>query len=173
MKQLLRVVAFMTFTSAVVQAQTVADVARKERARQKATPTRVVITNEDVKPSESVPAANEKPGNATTPPPPPAAGAADTPGGHDEKWWREQFAKTREEIQRLTLQLPVLENNLKTANFEFLTRAYDPDGRGRRAIDAATTALEEAKNNLGQATERMAKLEEDLRRAGGPAGWAR
>ena len=177
MKPFLRVVTFIIFSCAFVQAQTVADLARKEKARQQSNTTKtLVITNDNLKSSPPESPGDAKPA-AVTPPttlviPDPSAGTT-TPGGRDEKWWRDQFGKTREEIQRLEKEIPVLENNVKTANFEFLTRSYDPDGRGRKAIDAANLALEQAKGDLGKSQQRLAQLEEDLRRGGGPAGWAR
>jgi len=176
-KQLLRVAAFIVFSSAFVNAQTIADLARQERARRQAAPKTVVITNANLK-SASASKPDDKPADeATTPPPATSAAEAPAepagPGGHDEKWWRGQFQKVRDEVQRLETQLPLLESNLNTANREFLTRSYDPDGRGKRAIDDAKAKLDEAKSGLATGEERLTQLEEELRRAGGPAGWTR
>ena len=178
MKKSLQVVAFIIFSSAFVHAQTIADLARKERERRQGAPKAVVITNADIKPSASITKADEKPADdATTPTPatvapaPPAVEAG--PGGHDEKWWRGQFEKVRSEIQRTETQIPLLESNLNTANREFLTRSYDPDGRGKRAIDEAKAAVDEARSGLARNQARLSQLEDDLRKAGGPAGWAR
>jgi len=176
MNQLLRVGALIVFCSAFVHAQTIADIARKERARQQSTAQKtIVVTTADVKPGPAAPPSDAKPSEpaATSASTPDPAAAAALPGGHDEKWWREQFQKTREEIQRLEARIPVLETNLNRANFEFLTRSYDPDGRGQRGIDDAKTALESAKSALAKALDGQAQLEENLRRAGGPAGWSR
>jgi hypothetical protein len=175
-KQLLRVGALIIFSSAFVHAQTIADIARKERARQQSTTQKtIVVTTGDIKPGPPLPQTDSTPGEPAPPPTVTAdpATADALPGGHNEKWWREQFQKTREDIQRLETRIPVLETNLNTANFEFLTRSYDPDGRGKRAIDDAKLAVESARSDLAKARELFAQLEEDLRRAGGPAGWAR
>lgn len=179
MKKSLHVVAFIIFSSAFVHAQTIADLARKERERRQGAPKAVVITNADIKPSSSTPPAEEKPAAAEATPPHPASVAPESPaveagpGGHDEKWWRGQFDKVRSEIQRTETQIPLLESNLNTANREFLTRSYDPDGRGKRAIDDAKAAVDEAKSGLARNQGRLSQLEDDLRKAGGPAGWAR
>jgi hypothetical protein len=176
-KQLFRVAAFIMFSSAFVHAQTIADLARKERARRQSAPKTLVITNDQLK-SASSSKPDDKPTAESTPPElapaaPEVPAAAAGPGGHDEKWWRGQFEKVREEIQRLETQIPLLESNLNTANREFLTRSYDPDGRGKKAIDDAKAKLDDAKSGLAAGEERLTQLEEELRRAGGPAGWAR
>jgi len=175
MKQLLWSVAFIVGSSSLVNAQTIADLARQARAKRQASPNIVVITNKDVKTEATVPNPDEeKPGDESSAEKPvteaPPAAAAD---GHDEKWWRGQFEKVRVEIQKLEIQVPVLESSLQTANREFLTRSYDPDGRGKRAIDESKSRLEEAKDDLAKARTRLTTLEDDLRRAGAPAGWAR
>ena len=179
MRQLLRVAAFIILSSAFVQAQTIADLARKERARRQAAPKAVVITNAGLKTGASAPKTEEKSAGETASPSPavvpaPEGPATETgPGGHDEKWWRGQFEKIRGEIQRLETQIPVLEFNFNTASREFLTRSYDPDGRGKRAIDESKAKMDQSRVEVAKARERLPQLEDELRRAGGPAGWAR
>jgi hypothetical protein len=177
-KQLLHIVAFIVFSSTLVHAQTIADLARRERARRQGVPKAVVITNQDLKAAASAPTTEEKPaaesGASVTPvatpevPPTPSG-----PGGHDEKWWRGQFEKVRADIQRLETQLPLLESNFNLANREFLERSYDPDGRGKRAIDEAKARTDTAKSEIAKGRDKLTQLEEELRRAGGPAGWTR
>jgi hypothetical protein len=182
MKPTLRVLGFIFFSCTFVRAQTIADLARQARARLQSGQKAVVITTQDLKTGSSTTTAEEKPAvEASTAEPsstaaaqPPASPAAPAgPGGHDEKWWRGQFDKVREDIQRLETQTPLLEADVNTANREFLTRSYDPDGRGKRAIDESKARLEQAKSDLAKARNRLTQLEDDLRSAGGPAGWAR
>jgi predicted RNase H-like nuclease (RuvC/YqgF family) len=168
-------VAFIVCSSTIVSAQTVADIARRARAQRQNTPATIIISNQNSKseapaakpeviPSEVAKAEEAKPATET-----PAAPA----DGRDEKWWRGQFEKVRSEITRLETEIPVLDAELKTANREFLTRAYDPDGRGQKAISSANERLQGAQNELAKAKARVAQLENDLRRADAPAGWAR
>ena len=180
MKHLLRVVAFILCSNTFVHAQTIADLARQERARRQGAPkATITVTTKDLKTEASAPKTEVKPeGEPAAPPTAAAAPAPETPpaagpGGHDEKWWRGQFEKTREEIQRLSTQIPLLESDFNTANREFLTRSYDPDGRGKRAIEEAKARVDLAKGDLAKAQGRLTQIEDDLRRAGGPAGWAR
>jgi hypothetical protein len=62
---------------------------------------------------------------------------------------------------------------LNSANRDYLTRSYDPDGRGLTAISAATQKLDDANKAVAAGRAKLAQLEDDLRRAGAPAGWAR
>ena len=168
MKQLLWGVTLILCSSALANAQTIADLARQERAKRRGAVT-IVVTNESIKSDstttpQAAPAAKEPAAPAN----PPAAAS-----GHDEKWWRGQFEKAREDVQRLQTQVPLLEANVNAANREFLTRSYDPDGRGQKAIKEATDTLEKTKSDLTKAQEKLSQLEDGLRREGAPAGWAR
>jgi predicted RNase H-like nuclease (RuvC/YqgF family) len=174
-KQILYTAAFIVCSTTVLNAQTVADIARQARAQRPNTPATIVVNNSNLKteaaaakpeenPSEEAKAEEAKPATET-----PAAPA----DGRDEKWWRGQFEKVRTEIKNLEIEIPVLDNELKTANREFLTRAYDPDGRGQKAISSANERLQAAQNALAKAKAKVAELENALRRADGPAGWAR
>jgi predicted RNase H-like nuclease (RuvC/YqgF family) len=174
-KQILYTAAFIVCSTTVLNAQTVADIARQARAQRPNTPPTIVVNNSNLrteapaakpeeKPSEDAKAEEAKPASET-----PAAPA----DGRDEKWWRGQFEKVRTEIKNLETEIPVLDNELKTANREFLTRAYDPDGRGQKAISSANERLQGAQNALAKAKAKVTQLENDLRRADGPASWAR
>jgi hypothetical protein len=211
------------------QATTIADMARKERAKreseQKPTPSKknVTITNSRLKPKSSVievtdtdqwknqattvaakPPADpvaEPAAVAPAPPPPtvPAVSAPSTPKPvsnptatkpaaptppapataqstepvRDEKWWRERFEKTRTEVRRAENQVAVAELEFNAANRDFLTTSYDPDGRGQAAIAAKKRKMEDANTRLAETRAKVVQLEEELRQAGAPAGWAR
>jgi hypothetical protein len=170
MKQLY-VLAFITGFATFANAQTVADNARAARAKRPATPAKIVITNENIKPDDTfvgeAPDPNDKPAaDAKTETKP--AGPA-----HDEKWWKEQFATVRAEIKKLQTQIPVLENENNGANREMLQRSFDPDGRGQKAIAESKTKLDNAKSDLTRAQLKETELQDNLRREGAPAGWAR
>jgi len=208
MRRMLWIVTLAVCTSVWANAQTIADVAREERAKQKETPktsptrsatitksgnkTTIVITgtapsepaNTPAPASTAAPAATPATAAApsttvtapTTAPAKPIASAeppAPTKPEHDEKWWREQFEKARTEVRRAENQAAVAQLELNAANRDFLTRSYDPDGRGPTQISSANAKLDAATKNLEAARAKVLQLEDELRRAGGPAGWAR
>ena len=168
MKKTLGVLLLIASTHVVANAQTIADLARQERAKRQSSPNAIVFSNRSIKTGSAAsnPASQAK---AESPAPPPAPET----DGRDEKWWRSHFEQVRADIQRLEGLIPVLEADVTVANREFLTRSYDPDGRGQRAIADAKAKVEAAKADLAQAKERRAQLDEELRRSGSPAGWAR
>jgi predicted RNase H-like nuclease (RuvC/YqgF family) len=172
-KQILYSVAFIMCSTAVLNAQTVADYARRARAQRQNTPATIVVNNSNLKTEASAAKPENKPSEESKAEEAKTEVPAAPTDGRDEKWWRGQFDKVRTEIKRLETEIPVLDNELKTANREFLTRAYDPDGRGQKAISAATERLQGAQNELVKAKARITQLESDLRRADGPASWAR
>jgi len=210
MNRVLSVVLFVICWSAALQAQTIADIARQERAKRNNAPktTTAPVNNARVakaKPGavvgEPLPATTPVPSATAAPDPAPAlkvspipptaaptqAANPDKPADakpaepktepkkdtRDEQWWRGQFEKARIEIRRAENQVAVSQLELNAANRDYLTRAYDPDGRGPTAIGAATAKLDAAKKSADEARTNLAQLEEDLRRSGAPAGWAR
>src|SRR4030095_16216362 len=156
MKHVLCVVTVAIFSSVWANAQTIADIARQERAKRQAGQKAVVITNETlgIKPSEGTeekqdtePKAEGTPAATASPAAPGAAGEAQAPAQpaqtetRDEKWWRAQYEKARTEVRRAENQAAVAQLELNSANRDFLTRSYDPDGRGPAAVAAATNKL--------------------------------
>ena len=191
MKHVLCAVTVAIFSSVWANAQTIADIARQERAKRQASQKSVVITNETlgIKPSDGTevkqatePKAEGTPAATASPAAPgaavptqaqaPAQPAAQTEA-RDEKWWRAKYEEARTEVRRAENQAAVAQLELNSANRDFLTRSYDPDGRGPAAVAAATKRLEETNAAVASARAKVAGLDEELRRAGAPAGWAR
>jgi hypothetical protein len=184
MKHVLWIVTFALCASVWANAQTIADIARRERAKRQDPPRPRIATIEitgkpaPVEPPKDSPAAKTQPAPAAAAT---ASPAAPTPpsetqprqDSRDEKWWRGEFEKARIDVRRGENQVAVAQLELNAANRDFLTRAYDPDGRGPAAIAAATAKLDAAQKHLESARAGLARLEEELRRAGAPAGWAR
>lgn len=185
MKNILSVVMFALCSSTFVNAQTIADVARRERARTQPQSSvsitnanlkkkAVITTTEEKKPGETQATAATPAAAAPTPVATPAAaqtaGSTDT---RDEKYWREKFDAARTDIRRAENQVALAQLELNSANRDYLTRSYDPDGRGLTAISAATQKLDDANKAVAAGRAKLAQLEDDLRRAGAPAGWAR
>jgi len=188
MKRMLWIVTFAICCSTWANAQTIADIARQERARRKESPKAAPITNARVakaKPGSEVssppaiepapaldlsPIPAAKPASATPEPPKAPEPKKDV---RDEQWWRKQFEEVRTEMRRAENQAAVAQLELNAANRDYLTRAYDPDGRGPSAIGAATAKLDAANKSADDARAKLAALEEELRRSGAPAGWGR
>ena len=188
MKQLLCALIVTGCLGSTVHAQTVADYARQERSkRQNQTKSRVITTQmikstppmatnltptEPLKPAPAAPA-TAAPAAPAAKPSASAAPAEPAEVVKDEKWWRSQFAKAREDVKRAEDQVTLLDNYLKTVHRDFLQRSFDPDNSGQRAIAETTTKLDNAKKDLETAQAKVTKLEEEMRTSGAPAGWSR
>jgi len=162
--------------SGVVKAQTIADAARQERERRKA------VESET---SESIPV-------VTSVTPAPTAGSTVTTSvrtatanekskptgptdlqGHDEKYWRQKFDAARHAVMRAEDNLKLLD--LKVANQTPIGGSSKGSIHGGSII-ARQRAIEErdaARKALADAQQKMADLEDQLRRSGGLPGWSR
>ena len=160
-------------------AQSVADIARKERERQRVTKSRVVTGVGTLRPAPVTPAPGTAPtttaqtaGTTTTPAKP--SGATDNQG-RDEQFWRTAFQKARDDAKRAEARVALLDLKVKDLNTQ-LMRQGDVYNRERRIgpeIAAAQKELDDARRDAEQATKTITDLEESLRKSGGPAGWAR
>jgi hypothetical protein len=152
-------------------AQTVADVARQERERRQKTKSTIVITNSSLKPAtppqpaEETAAAPEEKKEAAQPVAP----------GRDEKWWREAFSEARANVRRAEDQIRVLEIDLNRAKQDYLQRSdiYNRENRLNAEIAQINQKIDAARKDAEGARQRISQLEEELRRSGAPAGWAR
>jgi hypothetical protein len=179
-------------------AQSIADLARQERDRKKAVANKT-YTNADIGPaSGTVPIGVPEVTSVTGVPTVTAAGtsAATTTAagtvtatgaaavkptgptdrkGHDEKYWREQFATAREELKSAEDQIRILESKTGIARNQMLGQSdlYNADGRFQAEIVETNKQIEANRQNANKARQKIAALEEELRRSGGPAGWAR
>lgn len=167
----------MVLAGNVAHAQSLVDVARQERARQEKVESRIVITNSTLKPG--FPGADKPAAQADQPPSPdekPAETAAKPAGdGRDEKWWRQAFQVARDNLKRAEDQLVVLQLDLNRANRDYLQRSdiYNRENRLNAEISQIKSRMEAATKDAEQARQRITELEEELRRANAPAGWAR
>jgi chromosome segregation ATPase len=157
-------------------AQTLADRARHERERQKGLhSTRVIINGATTgtSASSSAPAASVKapqspPNNALV------SGPLDNQG-HDEKYWRTQFAKARDAVKKSEDNVQLLDLKVKEMNTQLLRQSdiYNREYRLGPQIAESQQQLDDARKQLDDAKKKLADLEDDLRHAGGPPGWAR
>jgi len=132
-------------------AQTLADVARKERERQKRVHSPVVVAT------------------GATP-----AGPTDNKG-RDEKYWRAQFQKARDEVKKAEEKAQLLDLRLKDLNTQLLRQSdiYAREYRLGPEIADTQKQLDEARKEVDQAKKKLTDLEDELRRSGGLPGWAR
>jgi len=183
------VLSLTAIAPAVVCAQTspVADAARQERARQKNSTSKILVTNETLgtKPVDPATASPETPAKpeseaktakavesaeSTAAPKEPA-----TPPVRDEKWWRENFKTARDEAKRADDKVQVLKLEYNRLNMEMLTRddIYNKEGQLGPKLALKKTELENAEKDADKARKKITQLEDDLRRSGSPIGWSR
>jgi hypothetical protein len=150
--------------SGVIQAQTIADVARQERERRKAVESETsesipVVTS--VTPASTVGSTvTTRVKTATANEESKSTGPTDLQG-HDEKYWRPKFDEARLAVKSAEDNLKLLD--LKIANSILV--------RGSSAI--ATYERDLARKALADVQQKMADLEDQLRRSGGLPGWSR
>jgi hypothetical protein len=171
------------------QTQSRGDIGRQERARQKSTTSKTVVTNETLGTA------------AEEPPPPPAektagkdaenetgkpaaepakqgdsktAPATDTKP-HDEAWWRDAFKQARDDVKRAEDQSKVLQLELDQLNTDLLIKSdiFNKEGQIVPLINAKNEELAKSEKALEQARQKVTQLEDELRRSGAPAGWSR
>jgi len=177
MKALLLVLVLQTVANA--QTPSLADAAKQERERrQNLQPTRV-ITDQTIRDLTAPPISDlvAKPADKgeAKPEEKPADKTKATAEPHDEAWWREAFSKARQEVKRAEDKAKVVELELNQLNKDFLTRSdiYNREGVIGPQLEAKRNELTVAQTQADRAREKVAQLEEDLRRSGGPPGWAR
>jgi outer membrane murein-binding lipoprotein Lpp len=152
--------------------QSLADVARKERERQKQTETKNVIVERGV---ATTTAAGTSATAETTPLPLLTPGGLKDNKGHDEKYWRDRFQQARNDAARATARVQLLENKLRELNTLYLNRTdiYNRESVVGKEIADTQKQVDDAHKEADQANQKITDLEDELHRAGGPPGWAR
>jgi hypothetical protein len=158
---------------------TVADIARRERQRQRGITSRIIISNTS---TPAAPAQTPTPGTVPVAPGAAAnaAGAAKPVGvtdskGRDEKSWRAAFQVARDNVKRAEARLELLDLRIKDLNKQMLQLSsfYNREYRMGPELTAAQKDIEDARKDVELSKKTVADLEEELRRSGGPAGWSR
>ncbi len=165
-------------------AQSLADLARKEAERRKATKGEAkVYTNKDligggpapasvstpVAPAPAAPAAGQDPNQPAADP---AKEAEEPP--KDEKYWRQRITEAREKLAQGEIMQAALESRLNSLATDFVNRD-DPAQRAGISNDRqkAQTQLERTKKDIEGFKKEIADIQEEARKAGVPAGWLR
>lgn len=179
-------VVLLLFTFSVeASAQTIADIARKERERQKqAQPkNKATFTNANPggtpapaptsanTPAPAAPGAPAEKKEASAPKP---TGPTDNKG-RDEKYWRDAFQKAREAVKQADDKVQLQEARLRDLNTALLRQndIYNKENVLGAQINGTQKDLDAAKAEAEQARNNVSKLEDELRASGGLPGWAR
>ena len=181
------VVALVLTSAGRAAPQSLADVARAEQARRKATtgPTKT-YTNDDLAKADDVPRPPQATGTTpATPAKPAAPDAKAAPGDKpaqgappaavkDEKYWRTRIADAKVALQRNQAFLEALQSQINGLYTEFVNMG-DPAKRAlieKRRL-AALAEQDRLKADIALQTKAIVAIEDEARRAGVPAGWLR
>ena len=179
---------------ATVQAQSLADLARREEARRKTvTTSSKVYTNETLGPERGpagsvaeaapVPGLSESPTEPSTPPDGEPAGDEPAAEGEQEPTegavateaeWRQRLTDAREAGSRAQILADALQSRINVLAADFVNRD-DPAQRSVVAADRdkALAELARVTEEIEQHREMVTEIQEEARRAGVPAGWVR
>jgi DNA repair exonuclease SbcCD ATPase subunit len=162
-------ITLLCLVPAAASAQSLADAARKERDRQKQLKS-VVVVNQGATTVTSAGTGSTLAAPQVVKPP-----ELKDNNGHNEKYWRERFQKARDDEKRAEARAVLLDAKVKELNTALLQRSdiYNREYRLGPEITQAQKDLEDARKDAGEAKQRLSDLEDELHKAGGPAGWAR
>ena len=170
------IVALFVFTLASNSfAQSIADVARKERERQQTSKSKVVVRGVGGTSATTVQGSTSSPATAGTASSAPKPVTITDSKGRDEQFWRKAFQNAREDLKRAEAKVQILDLRQKELNTQLLQQSevYNRENRIGAEMTGAQKAMEDARKELDQAKKKITDLEEELRRSGGPPGWAR
>ena len=167
----------------VAQAQSLADIARKEEERRKEVKGGKVYTNDDLRrypvlsvPAQPAPPAEKAAADPLAPGAKPAAAEkpAEPKEEKDEAYWKKLMTDARAQLARSTSFHEALQSRVNALTADFYAR----DDPAQRAVlwTQRTKALEEMQQltkEMGDQRKAIAQIEEDARRAGAPPGWLR
>lgn len=170
------------FVTAANAQQTIADLARQERARKKSLESKVVFSSETRDRAGATVVTSATSGStadtAKTVAPAPKAPAAPTAVtdkmGRDEKYWRNAFSTARQDLKRAQDRLAVLELKVNSLNSELLRAGMATRENEIRAELAKTKTEQEAtRKDVVDKQKALTDLDAELIRSGGLPGWAR
>ncbi len=102
----------------------------------------------------------------------------ETYGGHDERWWRGQFAGTRAEMERIKTRLESNQENLKTLHHKkVISNSAQTDGlygnprKNRENYRIAYEEVREDEKRIKALEQKLIDLENEASRYGVPFEW--
>lgn len=178
--RILLVIFGMSWIAGVAHGQTLADVARRERARKQPIHSGEVYTNDSVKGASGQPATKTiEPVKEQQAKPETAKDDAKPKGptdnkGRDEKYWREAFDKARQALKRSEDKLRLLDLKMTDLSSQLLRESvYAREMALRAEIDKTTKDQVAARAEVAVSQQKIRDLQDELRRSGGLPGWAR
>ena len=171
-------------TAMTAQAQSLADVARKEEERRKANPeAKKVYTNKDLNaaPAPSTPAGGTKDTKETKETKdakdtkdPKAANDANGKEAKDKAYWSGRLKKLHDQLEQNQTLVDAMQTRINALSTDFVNRD-DPAQRSviERDRQKALSELARLKQAVVDGKKAVADLEEEARRAGVPPGWLR
>ena len=159
----------LVFFALDCSAQTLADVARQERERQKRLHSPVVVA------SGTTTTTTASTGSTAAVVAPAAPAAPSDNKSRDEKYWRAQFQKARDDVRKAEERVQLLDLKVKELNTQVLRQSdiYNREYRLGPEIADTQKQLDESRKAVDQAKKKITDLEDELRRSGGMPGWAR
>ena len=164
-------------------AQSVADLARKEREKREQQKSRgKVFTNEDLNKYGSQPEASATPAREVNEPEDtkPSPSKAEVPGSNegDERAWSKRFIECKAKLQEaknqgqiLQVKLNELNLNLLQANPQGRSEVYDREHLYLPLIAQTKQQIEKNKSDIAAAEQALEDLREELRKSGKPVSW--
>jgi len=177
-------VAALLLSAAGASAQSLAEVARQEKARRAALAEESkegepkVYTRADLRPAGWLTSRAGDPPPAAPAVTTPAADEDETPDGETEpageEAWRSRIQAARDGLERAQLMAAALQNRVDGLWAEFTAR---DDPAQRATIDqerqTALQEIERTNQEIETLTQQIADIEAEARRAGVPPGWLR
>jgi hypothetical protein len=178
-------VALACATSAVLSAQGLAAVAKKEEERRKSVKAAgKVYTNENLKDditASSVPPPASTNGSPAAPPSSQVpsvnlpAGEVEASGEKkDEAYWRGRIGAARSALERTKIFADALQSRLNALATDIVNRD-DPAQRAQLEMERqrALAEMDRVKKEMSEQEKAIADIEEEARKAGVPPGWLR
>jgi hypothetical protein len=154
--------------------ESLADAARKAKARkaQGATKPAKVFTNDDLPSSGGISTVGVAPVDSSDAS---ASAAAPTSEAKGEKYWRNKFATLHKKLDQDQSELDIMQRELGVLN---LHNYSDPvqamqQGYSQSDIQKKTDDIEAKKKEIADDQQAITDAEDDMRKAGGDAGWSR
>lgn len=98
----------------------------------------------------------------------------------DEQCWRRKFREQRQKIQTAERELDLLQREYNLARTQYyqdpneaMREQYSGTTAGGRQLQDLLNQMEEKRAEIGRLRQELSDLEDELRRSGGKAGWAR